>query len=249
VDQKAEKLPRVIPRKKVIKLLWPGMQLKGKVRRITSFGAFVDIGVGTDGLVPRSEIRLKPVKHPSEVVSVGDEVTVWITDLDRERNRISLTMIDPDTPRLRDLQPGQICTGVVTRLEPYGAFVDIGVEREGLLHVREMAEGYIPDPAEILSVGETIEVRVLRVDRRRRKLEFTIKGLYPEEEEKEEEEEHIPTVMELALQEALNREEERARRAKRRKKKKKAPTQTYLDEIIQRTLQLQAEQEDNQRRP
>ncbi len=233
---------RVIPRKRVVIKLARGMQLKGRVTRITDFGAFVDIGVNTDGLVHISELAPYHVARVTDVVNVGDEVTVWIKDLNKAENRISLTMIPPGTRTIRDLKVGDIVQGTVTRIEPYGAFVDIGIGRDALLHVREMAEGYVRAPHDIVSVGEELEARIIRVDVRRNKVDLSLKGLRPEpvttpevveSEPPSDEEEEITSPFQIAFLEAQIQKEKR--REKRRRKKRW--DELADDEIIRQTLQ------------
>jgi predicted RNA-binding protein with RPS1 domain len=168
--------------KRVVRTLAVGQEVLGTVKRIADFGAFVDIGVGRDGLVHISELSVKRVGKVSDLLTEGQQVPMWIKKLDRERNRISLTMISPDTKTLRDVSQGDIVNGTVTRILPYGAFVDIGVGRDALLHVREMGERYIAKPEEVVTVGEQIEVRIIEVQRRRGRIDLSIKGLRPEPE-------------------------------------------------------------------
>ena len=110
-------------------------------------------------------------------------VTAWIKKLDRERNRISLTLIDPDTKTIRDLEAGEIVHGTVTRIMPYGAFIDIGIGRDALLHVREMSTGYVAKPEDVVKVGDTVEARIIELSRRRGRVDLSLKGLRPEEEQ------------------------------------------------------------------
>jgi small subunit ribosomal protein S1 len=188
--------------------LKPGMELAGKVKSVTDFGAFVDIGIAQDGLVHISELARRRVKNVAEVVQVGDEVKVWVKKVDKKRGRISLTMVKPTTRRFKDLKPDIVVDGVVTRIEPYGVFVDIGTGRDGLVHVSELTEGYINSPSEVVSIGDKVQVRVLKVDRKARKVDLTMKEFIktpepPEPEPVQEEEEPAQTVMSLAFQAAL----------------------------------------------
>ena len=161
--------------KKIVKTLSKGMKLTGKVTNVTEFGAFVDIGVGRDGLVHISELRRQGGGQDSGTISTGDEVTIWIKDLDRKRNRISLTMREPSGRRLKDLEPGMFVEGKVTRLVPYGAFVDIGLRRDGMVHVTEMAQGYVRDPADVLTVGDVVQVQVLEINQKKRRVALSMK--------------------------------------------------------------------------
>lgn len=233
---------QVIPRKKVVRPLAVGMEKRGRVRRIAGFGAFVDIGVGTDGLLHISELDAnRRVAQVSEVVSLGDEVTVWIKELDRENNRIGLTMIPPDTFTVGDLEEGMVLTGKVTRLAPYGAFVDLGVGRDGMLHVREMGDGYVRAPGDVVSAGDEIEVRVLAVDKRRNRIDLSLKGLdeVPEalEDLDESADDAPPTVMELAIREAMSDDVEEETPKRKRRSKRRREQQRQLDDIIARTIE------------
>lgn len=168
----------IAPRK-VVKTLAVGQEVEGVVKRVTEFGAFVDIGVGRDGLVHVSEMAQGRVAKASDVVNEGDKVRVWVKELDREKNRISLTMVEPGTLTLRDLEEGAIVTGKVTRLERYGAFVDIGVGRDGMLHVKEMGRGFVEKPEDVVNIGDEIQVQVLGIDRRRGRVDLSMKELLP----------------------------------------------------------------------
>ena len=168
----------IAPRK-VVKTLAVGQEVEGVVKRVTDFGAFVDIGVGRDGLVHVSEMAQGRVAKASDIVNEGDAVRVWVKELDREKNRISLTMVEPGTMTLRDLEEGAVVTGKVTRLERYGAFVDIGVGRDGMLHVKEMGRGFVEKPEDVVNVGDEIQVQVLGIDRRRGRVDLSMKELLP----------------------------------------------------------------------
>jgi len=240
---------KVIPRKRVVKVLSVGMEVNGKVKRISDFGAFVDIGVGRDGLLHISELAPGRVHKVSDVVKEGEEVTVWIKDLDREKNRISLTMIPPGTRTIRDLEVGELVKGTVQRLTSYGAFLDIGLERDAMLHVKEMGDGYVAKPEDVVKVGDEIEARIIGVDQRRGRIDLSLKGLRLASEDAGNEvelapldfaddEEDVPTPMELAFRQAFEgdlpvKDTGRSRRQSRRKRKESRYEQS---EIISRTL-------------
>jgi len=238
--------------RKVVKTLAVGQGVEGVVKRVTEFGAFVDIGVGRDGLVHVSEMAPYRVAKATDIVKEGDRVQVWIKELDREKNRISLTMIAPGVQTLRDLEEGAIVRGRVTRLERYGAFVDIGVGRDGMLHVREMARGYVEKPEDIVKVGDEIQVQIIGIDRRRGRIDLSMKELLPPEppkavEEKPQqaaepeelslaqtEEEDFISPFELAFQQANQYAE---RRRERRKKSRVWEMEEDEDEdFIRRTI-------------
>ncbi len=225
--------------------LKPGIKTQGKVVRLEKFGAFVDIGAPTDGLVHVSEMAKGRVGKPSDVVSEGDVITVWIKDADRKSKRISLSMLEPPDVDIRSLETGVVLTGRVVRLESFGAFVDIGAGRDGMIHVTEMGRGYVGSPSEIVSVGDEVEVRVLDVDPKRGRISLSMKDL-PSVEYQTGEEEEIPSAMELALREAM--EEQGVdlptgggpRRGKRQSKRQsKRRHERVQDDIVERTLRNQ----------
>jgi transcriptional accessory protein Tex/SPT6 len=243
---------KALPRQKIVKVLSVDMEVTGKVKRTSEFGAFVDIGVGRDGLLHISEMSSGRVHKVTDVVKEGDEITVWIKQLDREKNRISLTMIPPGTKTIRELNEGDLVTGVVQRLTNYGAFVDIGLERDAMLHVKEMSEGYVAKPEDVVKLNEEIEVRVIGIDRRRGRIDLSLKGLRPAAEDGEappafdslnvvgavEEEEDMPTLMELAFRQAFDDGGVSSGRDRKRRKgaRPRQGRRSDQDEIINRTL-------------
>jgi small subunit ribosomal protein S1 len=219
-----------------IKELKPRMRLQGKVVKAVLSGAFVDIGVGQDGWVHISQLREGPVNRVTEVVEPGDEVMVWIKKVDRRKGRINLTMIKPPELVFSDLKPGMIIKGKVTRLAPFGAFVDVGVGRDGLVHISELASGYVTNPSEIVSVGEVVEVKVLNVDHKRRQIELGMKEM-PLDLDDAEQDEPLPTIMELAIKQAFDRQEgEEDIEGQKTKGGKKKASRSEQNDIIARTL-------------
>jgi small subunit ribosomal protein S1 len=219
--------------------LEPGMQVEGKVVRLERFGAFVDIGAQTDGLVHVSEMGTGRVAKPSDVVSEGDQVSVWIKDVDEKARRISLTLLEPPEVDIRALRPDMTLTGTVVRLESFGAFVDIGAGRDGMIHVTEMGRGYVGSPSEIVSVGDEVQVRVVEVDARRGRISLSMKDLPTDEYLVDEDAEELPTAMELALRAAMGEDAAylpTKQEGRRRKKKGRRRYDPMRDEIISRTL-------------
>lgn len=242
---------QTLPRKKIVKVLSVGMEVTGKVKRVSEYGAFVDIGVGRDGLLHISELSTNRVRKVDDLIKEGDEINVWIKELDRDKNRISLTMIAPGTKTIRDLAVGELVSGTVQRLTAYGAFVDIGLERDAMLHVKEMGDGYVAKPEDVVKVGDEIEARISGVDARRGRVDLSLKGLRPaagssspaEEIElqpigpADEPDEDLPTLMELAFRQALDGEEEYQPVSRGRKPKRRKGRDRYEQEdIINRTL-------------
>jgi small subunit ribosomal protein S1 len=159
--------------------LKPGQHFVGKVKNITDFGAFVDIGIPQDGLVHISKLSRRKVDKVTDVVSEGQEIDVWVKKVDKKRGRISLTMIKPIRRRLKNIKEDDEFEGTVTRLEPYGAFVDIDSDRDGLVHISQITHDYIKHPEESLSVGDKVKVKVLKVNRKKRQVDLSIKALLP----------------------------------------------------------------------
>ena len=166
-------------RSEILAKLKPGMRLKGNVSSIVDFGAFVDLG-GIDGLVHISELSWSHVNHPSEVVKVGQEVEVEVLDVDMNRERISLglkqTTEDPWRTLVKNYPVGAIIEGKVTKLVPFGAFVELGDSIEGLVHISEMASKHVEVPSQVCSVGDTVQVKVMDVDLDRRRISLSMKS-------------------------------------------------------------------------
>ncbi|MGP6174909.1 30S ribosomal protein S1 [Corynebacterium sp. A21] len=158
--------------------LQKGQVRKGVVSSIVNFGAFVDLG-GVDGLVHVSELSWKHIDHPSEVVTVGDEVTVEVLDVDLDRERVSLslkaTQEDPWRVFARTHAVGQIVPGKVTKLVPFGAFVRVEEGIEGLVHISELAQRHVEVPDQVVTVGEEAMVKVIDIDLDRRRISLSLK--------------------------------------------------------------------------
>ena len=158
--------------------LQKGQIRKGVVSSIVNFGAFVDLG-GVDGLVHVSELSWKHIDHPSEVVEVGQEVTVEVLDVDMDRERVSLslkaTQEDPWQAFARTHQIGQIVPGKVTKLVPFGAFVRVEEGIEGLVHVSELAERHVEIPEQVVQVNDDVMVKIIDIDLERRRISLSLK--------------------------------------------------------------------------
>jgi len=165
-------------RMEFLNALTKGQIRKGVVSSIVNFGAFVDLG-GVDGLVHVSELSWKHIDHPSEVVEVGQEVTVEVLDVDMDRERVSLslksTQEDPWQHFARTHQLGQVVPGKVTKLVPFGVFVRVSQGIEGLVHISELAERHVEQPEQIVKVGDEIFVKVIDIDLERRRISLSLK--------------------------------------------------------------------------
>ena len=183
-EREAEKEEREKRRHALLEELRPGEVRQGRVSSITKFGAFVDLG-GVDGLIHISELSWGRVEHPSDVVRVGDEVEVYVLDVDREKGRVSLS--------LRRLQPkpwdtvleryaiGQVVEGTVTRVVPFGAFVRLDDGIEGLVHISELADRYVNHPHEVVKEGDRVQVRILNIEPERKRMGLSIKQVSEDE--------------------------------------------------------------------
>ncbi|MDK7749944.1 30S ribosomal protein S1 [Brevibacterium sp. UMB10442] len=173
-----------------LQTLQKGQVRPGVVSSIVNFGAFVDLG-GVDGLVHVSELSWKHIDHPNEVVTVGDEVTVEVLDVDMDRERVSLslkaTQEDPWQHFARTHVIGQIVPGKVTKLVPFGAFVRVEDGIEGLVHISELAVRHVDLPEQVVTVDETVYVKVIDIDLERRRISLSLKqaneGVDPDAEE------------------------------------------------------------------
>lgn len=230
-----------------------GLQRKAKVtgtvKRVELYGAFVDIGEEADAILHVSQIS--GGKRASDAVKVGEQIEVWVDKIDSERNQVFLTMVEPLALDWQDLEEGQTYTGKVTRLENFGAFINIGAEKEGLVHVSELSHDFIRHPSQAVNVGDEVEVKVLSFSRRKRRINLSIKALLdaPEREqaynnndfdyeEEEEEIEEMPTSMEMALRRAMGDDSPMPRGKKKKRRGTKYNRRRSQQDIIERTLRL-----------
>ncbi|WP_054521000.1 S1 RNA-binding domain-containing protein [Thermanaerothrix daxensis] len=276
----------------------PKMKFTGRVIKLNLAGAVIDLGVAK-GVLHISQIPSptpgQPIKHIKEVLEEGQTLDVWVRRVKGER--IELTLKKPLDLEWKDIKPEMVVKGKVVRIEPFGAFVDIGAERPGLIHISELSHGYVKTPTEVVQEGDEVEVKVIEVIRKKKQIKLSLKALQPEpvqevhpkpaEEkkrtpvEKKEAQAHDqtvskektrdkerekrrkrarskadeealnlddlinsmeevqptesePTVMELALREAMERAKQRKEEAKAKKAKTLSPEQ---EAILSRTLE------------
>ena len=240
--------------------LEPKTKLSGKVLKTTLAGALVDVGQPLPGVIHISQLSTEPVNKVEDVVKEGQSVEVWVRRV--KKDRIELTMIQPLALEWKEIEPDMIVKGKVVRIEPYGAFVDIGAERPGMVHVSELAHGYIKTPNEIVKEGDEVEAKVLDVNRKKKQIKLSMKALEPEIEEfkpakkenkkpgkrgpkkdqveaevQEEEKEPELTAMQMAWQEALNKANaEKAYKVKRAKSAASKEQEDLLDRTLQKRL-------------
>ena len=215
--------------------LQPKMHLQGTVKETQLYGAVIDIGLERNGMVHISQLASTRINRVADVVQPGDSVSVWVTKVNVEQGRIALTMVKPPDVDWRELAESQVYTGTVMRMEPYGVFVDIGAERPGLLHVREMSADYVRHPSELVKIGDEVEVRILKLDHQKHRIDLTMAGVDDAlvEEIAEEEIEPTETAMEIALQRA----HAQPQRHKRHHKKHQLSDLSEREGILARTLE------------
>jgi small subunit ribosomal protein S1 len=240
--------------------LQPKARLTGKVLRTTIAGAIVDIGQKVPGVIHISQLQKDSVNRVEEIIQVGQEVNVWVRRV--HDDRVELTMVEPLILEWRELKPEMIVHGKVSRLEAYGAFVEIGAERPGLVHVSEISHNYVKNPSEALKEGDEVEVKILDVDRRKKQIRLSIKATLPKPEEiiiefkkvethkvssdkkgkkHEESVEELEskelemTAFQIAFQKAQDRADDKKSSAKNRKSKSNLKDEQ--EEIFNRTLE------------
>lgn len=235
--------------------LKPKMQLKGTVVSLELYGAFVDIGVEANAILHISKLGER-VNRVAEVLSVGDEVNVWVETVDPGREQVTVTMIEPLAVDWRDLKKGQIYTGTITRLEKYGAFVDIGAEKDGLIHISELSHDYVKHPSEAVKIGDEVQVQVIDFNKKKRRIDLSRKVLLDspdaiiEEEVLEDEGEEVvlPTAMEIALRRAMSQSEPSEKPGTQKtggqSQKRSRKTREKQEDILSRTLKLSQETSD-----
>ncbi len=236
--------------------LQPKTHLTGKVIKTTIAGAIVDIGQKIPGVIHISQLKKDSVNRVEDVIQVGQTIDIWVRRA--HDDRIELTMVEPLMLEWREMKPDMLVKGKVERLEAYGAFVDIGAERPGLVHVSEISHTYVKNPSEVLKVGDEVEAKILDVDRRKKQIRLSIKAAIPEpvvvqpeiskpeprkdrtRKSKKQEEpvvDPVPQEPELtAFQIAFQKAEERADKRTKAKKTKVGTTREQ-EEIFNRTLE------------
>ena len=167
-----------IQKMRLVQELEEGEIRRGRVAGISNFGAFVDLG-GADGLIHISELSWEPIKSPEEVVSVGDEIDVYILKVDRENLKIALSLRrlkpEPWDEVENKFEVGQTVTGVVTKLANFGAFARIDAGIEGLIHISELSHQVIKHPRDVVSEGDELELKIIRIEPERRRLGLSLK--------------------------------------------------------------------------
>jgi len=223
----------------------PKDKFTGTVVKIMLAGAAVDIGVGVPGFIHISQLQSEKVNRVEDVLEEGQEIEVWVKRVYPKKERIELTMIKPLALEWREIKEGMTVKGTIERLEKYGAFVEIGAERPGLVHISELAHGYIRTPNEAVSEGDEVEAQVLSVNRRKKQIKLSMKALMEDPEKlvaeakKEVEAENnqpVPTAMEMAIRSAMEKSQQEEVAEKKTNNKKENAAKGELEDIYSRTL-------------
>ena len=241
------------------------MHLKGKVLKTGKAGAIVDIGIEKPALLHVSQIvtaKNEPILKVEDALQEGQDIDVYVRNL--RGDRIEVSMKKPLTLEWREIEKDMVLKGKVVELEKFGAFVDIGAERPGLVHISELTQGYVRNATDVVNIGDEVEVKVIDFNRRRRQIRLSMKALQPDLDEiegvkitparptrrkgkggqqkqrepeihEEKSEEAEPTVMEIRMKEAMERAELADRKAAQRGKKDKALSEEQED-LLSRTL-------------
>jgi small subunit ribosomal protein S1 len=179
-ERAAAKESRAAQKERLLTEIKEGDVLTGRVMSLADFGVFVDLG-GADGLVHLSELSWKRVAHPKELLRVGQQVQVQVLSVDRDRKRIALSMKrlegDPWDTMANRIKPGQLVRGTITKLTKFGAFARIegAEETEGLIHISELAEERVEAPRDVVQEGQSVTLRVLKVDAEKRRIGLSLK--------------------------------------------------------------------------
>lgn len=213
-----------------------GAEVTGRVRHVGIYGALVDIGIGRDALLHISQLAQNEERRFEDVAQPGGEITAYIYKKRKDGN-VALTMEKPPPVPWGMIRQGSSYTGEVIRVEDFGVFVDFGAERPGMVHVSEMSDDYVRAPGDVASVGQTVEVRVLKKNGRSRQIDLTMKSA-PEEalmQDDEDDEDALPTAMAQAFQRAM-RSEPAASAQSNHRQNSRTDHRDKQEEILARTL-------------
>ena len=166
--------------------LKPKMHVRGTVLKTTLAGAIVDIGTSKPAVIHVSQLiapKNQPIKSVKDVLHEGQQIDVWVKKIKDER--IELTMVKPLDLEWRDIKKDMVVKGTVVRIEGFGVFLDIGAERPGLIHISELAHGYVRTPSDVVQEGDVLEAQVIEVNKKKKQIKLSLKSLMPEPEQEE----------------------------------------------------------------
>ncbi len=219
------------------------MHYTGTVVKTGLAGAIIDIGVAKPAVIHISQLvpesTEQPIKRVEDVLKVGQQIDVWVKRT--KDDRVELTMIKPLDLEWRDIKKGMTVKGHVVRLEKFGAFVEIGAERPGLIHISEMAHGYVRQPSDVVKEGDEVEAQVIDVNRKKKQIKLSLKALQPEPVKEEE----LPRVYTEPVRKDRDKDKDKDKAARR--KKTRSPRERgedgNVDELIASVNEPQQEAE------
>ena len=191
--------------------LKPKMKVTGKVLKTSLAGAIVDLGLDLYGVIHISKLSKGSITRVADVVEEGQEIEAWVYKVNPKEDRLELTLLEPFGVEWNEIKPGMEYEGEVIRIEKYGAFVDIGAERPGLVHISEMAHGYVQKPTDVVKQGDSVDVKVLKVNPRKKQIKLSMKVLEDppmaavEKEQATKSNEPTPTAFEAAFRQAMSK--------------------------------------------
>ena len=224
-------------RKEVQEKFWSeiedGMKFTGFVKSLTDYGAFVDLG-GVDGMIHRTELSWKRIKHPSEVVNVGDTVDVYVKSLDRENKKISLGYKKiEDSPWevfKRDYPIGSEIDVKIVRITTFGAFAEIFPRMEGLIHISQIAHERIEKPQDVISIGDVVKVKIIDIDYDKKRISLSMRALLPAPEKRAREEKIDEAPLTMSLDEMIEKANEAEKAAEAAAAEEAAPVEEAVAE-------------------
>ena len=216
-----------------------GNPVSGRINRVTVYGLMIDLGNDIEAFLHRSKLTDAP-NQLEDTYKRGDTIDAFVMRIEQDGGRVALSFEQPPAVPWQEIRVGESYRGTVSRIESYGVFVDIGAEKPGMVHVSEMSDGYIESPDDLVSLQEEVDVRVIKINKRNRQIDLSMKSPAEDLVQAMEPEEEQPTAMAIALQRALSDDDDAEPRDTRQQKPKGGQRRNRYDEtrdeIISRTL-------------
>jgi small subunit ribosomal protein S1 len=230
--------------------LRPGAAVTGTVTHVTLYGAIIDMGDGQSGLLHLSQMGNADFRNVEDVITAGQTYEAYVLKVDPKTNHVVLTTVKPPELPWDAIKIGETYKGKVVRLEKFGAFVDIGAERPGMVHISEMTNSYVKSPEDVVKVGDEVDARVMKVNRKKRQIDLSMKPgksevqeAYQQAAQVQESSEPVPTAMEMALRRARAMSEsskgasrEYSNTPTRKPRREREDRDMEQDDMIRRTL-------------